>query len=270
MAISSELHQHILEWLEVAAENLRQSLKRNLVVDEKTNASDLVTEMDKATEAFFIEKIKAYYPEHRVIGEEGMGAGAADLSGMVWVIDPIDGTLNFVKQKNNFGILIGLYQDGKPVAGYIYDVMKHDVYWGIVGQGAYLNGEVLQPIDIPRLQDSIAVGNVAMFTMNRCNSQRLLENVLGVRAHGSAALETIEVIRGEASVYLSFMLSPWDFAAGWAICESLGFKVTKPNGDPISILEKSPIIMARPAIHAEVVRVLAEQKKELGDINEYA
>ena len=264
------VHAHVLAWLEEAAENLRQSLKRSLQVDQKTGASDLVTEMDKATEAYFVDKITSHFPDHRIIGEEGMSQGTEDLAGIVWVIDPIDGTLNFVKQKNNFGILIGIFQDGKPLSGYIYDVMKHDLYAGIVGQGAPLNGQPLVPLKIDRLQDSLAVGNVAMFTQNRCNSQRLLENVLGVRAHGSAALEVIEVIRGEAAVYLSFKLSPWDFAAGWAICEAMGFKATKPDGSALSILSASPIIFAHDTVHEEVIRVLAEEKDQLGEINEYA
>ena len=148
--------------------------------------------------------------------------------------------------------------------------MKHDLYAGIVGQGVTLNGQPLVPLKIERLQDSLAVGNVAMFTQNRCNSQRLLENVLGVRAHGSAALEVIEVIRGEAAVYLSFKLSPWDFAAGWAICEAMGFKATKPDGSALSILSASPIIFAHDTVHEEVIRVLAEEKDQLGEINEYA
>ena len=108
------VHAHVLAWLEEAAENLRQSLKRSLQVDQKTGASDLVTEMDKATEAYFVDKITSHFPDHRIIGEEGMSQGTEDLAGIVWVIDPIEGTLNFVKQKNNFAILIGIFQDGKP------------------------------------------------------------------------------------------------------------------------------------------------------------
>ena len=270
MTISEALHQQICEWMEEAASLLRASLVDTLQVDEKTNASDLVTEMDRAIERLFIEKINTHYPSHRVIGEEGQAEVITDLSGIVWVIDPIDGTLNFVKQKNNFGILVGIFQDGQPLAGYIYDVMHHDLYVGRVGIGLTLNGEPFTPLPIESLQSSLAVGNVAMFTLNRCNSQRLLEQVLGVRAHGSAALEIIEVIRGQAAVYLCFALSPWDFAAGWAICEAMGFKATQPDGSPLSILQKSPVIFAHPIVHDEVVQLLSEKKETLGEINEYA
>ena len=80
----------------------------------------------------------------------------------------------------------------------------------------------------------------------------------------------LTVIRGEAAVYLSFNLSPWDFAAGWAICEAMGFKATKPDGSQLSILSASPIIFAHDSVHDEVIRVLAEEKDQLGEINEYA
>lgn len=264
-----QLHHRILGWLEIAAESLRESHRRELVINEKQNAGDLVTEMDKAIERFFIEKITQFYPEHRIIGEEGMSAPITDTKGIIWVIDPIDGTLNFVKQKDNFGIMIGIFEDGKPIAGYIYNVMRYELYYGIVGDGVYHNQKPLYALPITTLSDSLVMGNVGMFALNRCNSQRLLKAVLGVRAHGSAALEVIEVIKGQAAAYLSFGLSPWDFAAGYAICEAAGLKATKANGEPLSILEKSPVIFAHPSVHQEVIDVL-NQKEELGEINEYA
>ena len=178
----------------MAAENLRHSLSKELQVEKKASARDLVTEMDRAIERFFVQRIQEYYPTHRIIGEEGTSEVISDIAGMIWVIDPIDGTLNYVKQKNNFAIMIGLFQDGKPVAGYIYDVMKQDLYYGIVGDGAYLNGCQMDLPSITTLQESLAVGNVGMFVRNAYNSQRLLHHVLGVRSHGSAALEIIEYL----------------------------------------------------------------------------
>lgn len=264
-----QLHHRILGWLEEAAEALRESHRCDLVVDEKKNASDLVTEMDRATEKFFVDKISQYYPEHRIIGEEGISKPVSDTKGIIFVIDPIDGTLNFVKQKNNFGIMIGIFEDGQPRAGYIYEVMKRELYYGIVGEGVYVNGLPLKPLPITNLSDSLVMGNVGMFALNLENSQRLLKVVLGVRAHGSAALEVIEVIKGQASAYLSFGLNPWDFAAGYAICEAAGLKATKTDGSPLNILERSPVLFAHKNVHQEVIDVL-HQEKEIGEINEYA
>lgn len=269
MHMDYQLHHRILVWLEEAADSLRTSLKRELVVEEKKDASDLVTEMDKATEAFFADKIQTYYPDHQIIGEEGIRTAAKSQAGYVWVIDPIDGTLNFVKQKNNFGIMIGIFKDGQPLAGYIYQVMAKELYYGIVGEGVFINNLPLKPLPVPPLKDSLVMGNVGMFALNKENSQALLKSVLGVRAHGSAALEIIEVIRGQASAYLSFGLSPWDFAAGWAICQAGGLKVSRADGGELSILERSSVIFSHRHVHQDIIDTLTKEK-DLGEINEYA
>lgn len=264
-----QLHHRILVWMEEAAQKLRESHQRQLDVQEKQDASDLVTEMDKATEQFFTQKINQYYPSHRIIGEEGVNRPLSDTNGIVWVIDPIDGTLNFVKQKNNFGIMIGIFENGQPVAGYIYDVMKHELYAGIVGEGVYLNNQPLKALPVDQLSNSLVMGNVGMFARNLHNCQALLANVLGARAHGSAALEIIEVLRGQASAYLSFGLQPWDFAAGYALCEAAGIKCTQPDGSALSILQKSPVLFAHATVHAEAMALL-KSTQEIGEINEYA
>lgn len=264
-----QLHHRILKWMEEAATILRESLTKPIAVSQKTNASDLVTEMDQAIERFFIERITTYYSHHRIIGEEGMTKQALDTKGIVWVIDPIDGTLNFVKQKDKFGIMIGIFEDGKPIAGYIYDVMARDVYFGIVGEGVYRNYQKLEENFIDSVKNSLVIGNSAMFVLNLNQSQRLLKQTLGSRTHGSAALELIDVINGRAAVYVSAGLNPWDFAAGWAICESFGWSVMQLNGQPLSILEKNSVVFGQTHLCKEVVKILSEDM-ELGDINEYA
>lgn len=263
-----QMHSRILVWMETAAENLRLSHQRVLEVEEKQNAADLVTEMDRATELFFVENIQTHYPTHQIIGEEGMSDDpVTDLSGTVWVIDPIDGTLNFVKQKKNFGIMLAIFKDGVPQAGYIYDVMNHELYYGIVGEGVFLNHHPLESIMIQSISEALVVGNVGMYATNRGNSLALLTHSLGVRAYGAAALEIISVMRGEAAVYFSAGLQPWDFAAGWAIFEALGFKATTPDNQTLNLLKRCPVVFANPTVHAQVLELLKETK-EIGEINE--
>ncbi|WP_241152380.1 inositol monophosphatase family protein [Vaginisenegalia massiliensis] len=267
--MDQQLHLNILEWMEEAAENLRQSLQKVLQVEEKTNAADLVTEMDKATEAYFVEKIRHHYPAHRMTGEEGLADPIKDTKGTIWVLDPIDGTLNFVKQKNHFGIMLGIFQDGQPLAGYIYDVMNHDLYYGLVGQGAFLNHEPLKPIPVTRIEESLVCANVGMCVRNLCNVMQVVDRALGVRTYGAAAISIISVIRGENAVYLSSNLNPWDFGAGWAICQAMGFKASQPNGESLDILTKTPVVFAHPNVYNEVVELIATSR-EIGEINEHA
>lgn len=251
------LHHRVQTWLEQAAETLQSSLNTDLIVEEKKNERDLVTEMDRNTEEFLVSNIRKYYPDHRIIGEEGIvEEEVTDSKGMVWVIDPIDGTLNFVKQKNNFGIMIGIFEDGQPVAGYIFDVMKDHLYTGIVGEGVYLNNKPIEMSNYKHLNEGLVIGNVDMFINNYHNTQAVANQALGTRSIGSAALEIVSVLRGEASVYMSYALSPWDFAAGFAICTALGMKVTTLDNQELNILERSSVIFAHPDVHSEAINLL--------------
>lgn len=251
-----QLHHDICVWMETAAENLRKSLSRDLKVEEKRNARDLVTEMDKQTEAFFVNKIQTHYPNHRIVGEEGTGQHIEDTQGIIWVIDPIDGTMNFVKQKNHFGIMIAIYEDGQPQAGYIYNVMAGDLYYGIKGEGAFLNHQPLIPHEISSLSEGLVCGNVDMFMADRHNVHKVAEASLGIRSYGAAALEIIGVIRGEVAAYISSGLNPWDFGAGYIICQSMGIHMTNLEGQEVHILQNSPVVFAPAHIHSEIVTLL--------------
>ena len=101
-----------------------------MTVDEKTGRKDLVTNIDKSNEQFLIAGIRNMDPTAKVLGEEGFGDTLTSLDGRVWIVDPIDGTMNFVKQHDNFAMMIGIYQDGEGQLGFIYDVMNDVLYAG--------------------------------------------------------------------------------------------------------------------------------------------
>src|SRR5699024_7720009 len=109
---------------------------------------DLVTNVDKETEIFFYEQIKQYDSSFRVLGEEGFSDDITDLAGIVWLIDPIDGTMNFIHQKRNFFISIGIYENGIGKLGYIYDVVQDELYYAKSGEGAYFNNQKLPRLTV--------------------------------------------------------------------------------------------------------------------------
>ena len=257
-----QLHFHIRIWIEEAAEKLRQSLSRDLAIDTKTGPSDLVTEMDVATEQFFRQKVAEYYPDHRILGEESTSKGATiqDTKGILWIIDPIDGTMNFVKAKNYFAIQIGIYEDGQPLAGYIYPVMTGDLYYGIVGQGVYKNDLPLERIAAEPLEQSVLLTNTANAIANRHQVQALVHEFLSVRCLGAASLEILEVILGHAGAYASCKLCPWDFAAGLAICQELPITVTRLDGSPLNLLEESTVLFAQDTIHAQAIQLMQDSQ----------
>lgn len=127
--------------------SLRESFNKELEIKEKTSRTDLVTNMDREIELFLYEKITAHFPDERILGEESVGHDIQDLEGIVWIIDPIDGTLNFIKQRANFAIMIGIYEDGVGHLGYIYDVVRDELYFAIRHNGAYCNDRRLPTVE---------------------------------------------------------------------------------------------------------------------------
>lgn len=100
-------------WLSESRDNVLRKIDTRLTVDTKTSRKDLVTNVDKQNEKFLVGKIREFDPDSKILGEEGFGDQVHSTKGRIWIIDPIDGTMNFVKQRNNFAIMIALYEDAK-------------------------------------------------------------------------------------------------------------------------------------------------------------
>ncbi|EIS4902528.1 inositol monophosphatase family protein [Listeria innocua] len=236
-------------WIMEAAAKIKQSFKETLDIDIKSGRNDLVTNMDKETEAFFVKQIKEHFPNHRLFGEEGMSDDVNDLNGMVWILDPIDGTLNFVEQQRDFAISLAIYQDGVGHLAYIYDVARDELYFAEKGKGATVNGKQIPKIDKDMdLQDALLIANLSV-TRKFPTMWEAVKASRGLRLHGAASLEYMDVATGRAGAYLSANLAPWDIAAGKIIVEELGGIVTRIDGSKINMLEKGSSIVAAPKIH---------------------
>ncbi len=261
-ALNNWIHidQHVKQWLKEARNAILTSLQTKLAIDTKANANDLVTNVDKETEQFFVHNIHSHYPTHRIIGEEGFGDIIETLDGIVWLIDPIDGTMNFVHQKRNFFISIGIYENGVGKLGYLYDVILDELYYAIAGEGAYFNDVKLPLLQEGRIEEAIIglnpfwIGSVSKVGNDSSKAFiSLLNDVRGTRSYGSAAMELAYVASGRMDAYISMSLSPWDYAAGKIIIEELGGIVTNIAGEEINILEKSSILAARPGVHGVIL-----------------
>lgn len=224
-------------------------------VDTKTDRTDLVTNIDKETEEYFRNKLATTFPDDQVLGEEGLGDPVTSLDGPVWIIDPIDGTSNFVLQNNHFGIMVARYIDGTAEFGAIYDVMNDDYFEAVHGEGmVYRNGKPFSMRFTDReLSECLVDANIYMTMGNRFDIQDFVKQSMGYRAYGSAAIEILAVLKGELGAYISPTLKPWDIAAGKVLLEEAGLKVTAFNGDPIDLLHPETTIMAYPTVHQEFV-----------------
>lgn len=242
------------EWVDEAGEMLRESLKNtSLKIEEKTNPSDLVTEMDRAIEAFFVEKIQKHFPDHKIFGEEGTYDEINDLSGFIWIIDPIDGTLNYVKQKSNFCSMIALFKDGEGVLSFINDVIHEDIYFGIKGKGVFCNDRRLEAVPPHSLNEGLIAISTKMVTNESEKTKEVVQEALGVRLIGSAGLEMIQVLTNRVSAYITNDLSAWDIAQGYMLATELGLTFTRRDGTPINLMEKNPILVANSQAHKEIV-----------------
>jgi|SRR5690625_400007 len=246
------------EWIFEAGEMIRNKMSNPFIIDTKTNKNDLVTEVDKKTEKFFAEKVKETYPSHLLLGEEGYGDKVNNLDGTTWIIDPIDGTTNFVHLKKDFAISIGIYHDGIGEIGLVYDVMNDIIYSATKGGGAYKNKKKLSLLSKEKtINKSIFSFNHDLLIDDDHFDRNIIESfvreIRDTRTIGSAALEIVNVAEGNFDGYVSKVLSPWDVAAGYVILNEVGGVITRSNGEEVNMLEKGTIISSNAILHEKII-----------------
>lgn len=261
------IYTKTIEWVLEAGQELRETLYDKLEVEYKTSVADLVTEKDRETEQFFVKKIKEHYPHHYILGEEGMASQDEfdPQREVVWVIDPIDGTTNFVHQKRNFAISVGIYEQGEPRIGVIYDPMSGECFRALRGEGAFLNKEQLEPSQGGTVEEAVlGINGMWLVPNRRYDHQKIhpvVQHVRGTRSIGAAALEMAYVACGRLDGYLTLRLHPWDFAAGLVILSELGATATTIKGETIDVFEKTSVFVARPELHREVFEKFFAEKE---------
>lgn len=249
-----EIYKFAQEAILEAGKFIRKRMTEEFNINSKQNPNDLVTDVDKETESFLNNKIKEGYPEHRIVGEEGHGRDITDTDGVLWIIDPIDGTLNFVHQMENFAISVGIYIDGNPYAGLILDVMKGDLYHAAFEHGAYKNDQLLPDIEESNLMSSLISTNPNWLVHDGINKPfiEVVRNARSTRSLGSAALEFVNVARGTSSAALFYRLHPWDFAGGTIILDEVGGITTTLLGDELRLLDTNSILASNKTIQDEI------------------
>lgn len=231
-------------------------------IDSKSNPNDLVTDVDKETETFIYNKITEQFPDHRIVGEEGHGGNIHDDKGVIWIVDPIDGTLNFVHQAEHFAISIGVFIDGKPYCGLIYDCMNHDLYHAKYGGGAYLNDQALKPASDEPLNRSLIAINPKRILAEETRESffSIMSESRSVRSYGSAALEFAMLAKGQISALLFFRLYPWDYAGGVIITNELGYISSDIHGNDLPLFNSTSVISGNSLIHHEILEYFKDDK----------
>lgn len=242
------MEEEIINWIYEAGAKIKSALKQDaLQVDHKSGRTDIVTNVDKEIQDFLVSKIQAFDPEAKILGEEnGQDTTPID-QGRVFVIDPIDGTLNFVYQKENFCIMIAVFEEGVGQLGFIYDVMRDDLYWGGPKvSGVYHNQQQLQPPENKQLEEGLLGVGMPVYTNNYHYTKDIGVRTMGVRVLGCAGLDFIAILKGTQIGYLS-SLSPWDYAAGKVMMDQFGMPTCGVDFQPLSFSGREYFMGLTPA-----------------------
>lgn len=252
-----QIDKTVKGWLHESRDNVLRKIDTRLKVDTKTSRRDLVTNIDKQNEKFLVGKIREFDPDAQILGEEGFGDQVHSTEGRIWIVDPIDGTMNFVKQRNHFAIMIALYENGKGVLGYVMDVIGKHLLSGGPDIGVFDNGHSLPPIKDTPLREGLIGLSGPMVLHNDYNMVDIAQQSLGMRIYGSAGIDIISVLRGELVGYISY-LKPWDFGAGRILCETAGLKMTTIDGQRLDVLLSTPVLLATRNAHQDILTIVSK------------
>ncbi|WP_026263708.1 inositol monophosphatase family protein [Paenibacillus terrigena] len=254
-----------------AGEWIKSKLGNYEKLDIKTSSHDLVTEVDKGAEKLIRRLIMTHFPDHSFLGEESTGVGAAAAasalnevkqSDYLWIVDPIDGTTNFVHGLPLYSVSIALAHKGEVIVGVIYDPARDELFVAEKGKGAYVHGVRMKVSQEEKLVSSlIATGfptdRDVLLPLNLAGIQAVAPRVRNIRTIGSAALSLAYVATGRLSGFWELNLNAWDLAAGVLLIQESGGKVTDTAGNPYHLGVRH-VLATNGHIHEELQQVLAE------------
>jgi len=215
---------------------------------------DLVTEADKASERLIVSRLRAAWPEHDIVGEEGTRDTHG--GGFRWYVDPLDGTTNFAHGYPVFCVSLGLELEGELIAGVLYDPTRDELFAAEKGSGATLNAKPIHVSTTTTLAESILGTGFPSFKRHKNPNIHFYHQLTlrshGVRRAGSAALDLANVASGRYDGFWEFNLNPWDTAGGVLLVREAGGIVTRFDGTPFRI-DSRETIAANPHIHKELL-----------------
>lgn len=225
---------------------------------EYKGVNNLVSYVDKQAETMLVEGLHKILPEAGFITEEGTTSiGRKELN---WVIDPLDGTTNFLHALPLYSISIGLLDGNEPILGVIMDLGRNDCYYAHKNSPAYKNGKTIRISQAPRMEDGLLATGFPYMEFDQMKQYleiltEFMKNTHGLRRLGSAAIDLAYVAHGRFEGYFEYNLHPWDVAGGAIVVKQAGGIVTDFEGDNDYIFGKS-IIAASPKVHGQMLEVI--------------
>jgi myo-inositol-1(or 4)-monophosphatase len=222
--------------------------------------SDFVTEVDKAAEAAIIEVLREAYPEYGILAEEsGETAGQGAGSEYQWIIDPLDGTTNYIHGFPQYAISIALAYKGQVTQALVYDTLRNEMFTASKGGGAFLNERRIRVSKCLKLEDSLIGTGFPYRSFEHVDAylgmfKELMQKTSGIRRPGAASLDLAYVACGRLDGFWEFGLSPWDVAGGALLISEAGGLISDLAGNE-SYLETGNVIAGTPKIFAQLLQI---------------
>jgi myo-inositol-1(or 4)-monophosphatase len=263
------LRSALLNVMIKAAHRAGRSLKRDFGEVEHLQVSvkgpaNFVTAADRRAEEILREELAKARPNYGFLGEEGGAREGSDKSHR-WIVDPLDGTSNFLHGIPHFAISIGLERDGMIVAGLVYNPVNDDIFFAERGKGCYLNDQRLRVAARQRFAEAVVACGLPHLgrgdlELSRKELAEIQPRFAGLRRFGAAALDLAWVAAGRVDAFWERDLSPWDMAAGVILVREAGGFVTDLDGGE-DMFTKGHIAAGNDTMHREVLRLLREAAK---------
>jgi myo-inositol-1(or 4)-monophosphatase len=252
------IKQTLLKATKAAGAVLKENFDKAFIISNKSSINDLVTEVDHKSEKVIIDIIKADFPDHFILSEE-VGEIAKE-SSYKWIIDPIDGTINYANGIPICCVSIGVEIEGKMQMGAVYNPFMNEFFFAQKGMGATLNDKPIQVSIKDKVSTSCLVTGFPYTFLDMPNGplqvfERLIRKGIPVRRLGSAAIDLCWVACGRFDGFYEHKLQAWDSAAGYLIVEEAGGKVTDLSGAPYNPYQPG-IIATNGKIHNELKGVI--------------
>ena len=251
------LIKEVLHIVKEAGEYLLSVLSSEIKVYKKLEI-EVFTEADKKCEQILTEKLKKLLPEATIVGEEEFSEKSIIPKGVYWLVDPIDGTVNFIHRMPWFAISVALMQEKEPILGVVYNPVTKEMFYATKGRGAYLNGSQIRVSEEKEIENSLLAtsfpGECKKKGFDRCYELFKELNLVsqGVRRFGSAALDLAYVACGRFDGFWEPYLKPWDTAAGMLLVLEAGGKVTDYLGEKYHPF-KNNIVASNSLIHEKLI-----------------
>ena len=248
----------IIKVAKMAGEFIKEERKKFSIDDvEYKGHNDMVSYVDKEAEKMIIDGLGGIFNEASFIAEEG--TTERTMKKHTWIIDPLDGTTNFIHGVPFYSVSIGLMTDGKLHAGVIYEPNSGDTYAGEIGDKAYKNDDVISVSEKEEIKESLLATGFPFYKFNKIDDyleilHHFMNQSHGLRRMGSAALDLAYVATGQFQGFFEYNLKPWDVAAGAVIVQCAGGKITDFKGGDDYLFGKE--LIAAGGVHEKMLKVI--------------